>query len=274
LSYREPEEKYAVITGASMGLGREMAFELAGRGFNLLLVSLQNEDLEEVCSEVKKKGVKADFFETDLTIKNNLLELTGHIKNNYNVNILVNNAGIGGSSEFEKTGVSYIEKIINLNIRATVLIIHQLLPDLKKNAPSYILNVSSMAAFSPIGYKTIYPASKAFINHFTKGLNEELKGTGVSASVVNPGPMRTNEYVTGRINKHGTLGKMGVESPGKVANIAISKMFKHRGSFSASWPNRFSLFAIRLLPSGLTLPVLTRAMKKDAGEQKKTPQGN
>ena len=273
MSYREPEEKYAVITGASMGLGREMAFELAARGVNLLLVSLENESLEEVCSQVKKKGIKADYFETDLTTKNNILELTGRIKENYNVNILVNNAGIGGSSKFENTEISYIEKIINLNIRATVLIIHQLLPELKRNAPSYILNVSSMAAFSPIGYKTIYPASKVFINHFTKGLNEELKGTGVSASVVNPGPMRTNEYVTGRINKHGMLGKIGVESPGKVAHIAIGKMFKHRGSFMASWSNRFSLLIIKLLPSSLTLPVLTRAMKKDAGEQKKTIPG-
>ena len=81
--------------------------------------------------------------------------------------MLINNAGIGGSKKFSDASGSYIEKIIQLNVLATSLLTHQLLPNLQKSSKAYVLNVSSLAAFSPIGYKTVYPASKAFIHSFS-----------------------------------------------------------------------------------------------------------
>ncbi len=257
------KEKFALITGASMGLGRELAFELAKRKINLVLVSLGNEGLDDLCKKLKEYGIKVHFFETDLTRRVELLELTSRIKGSYNLNILINNAGVGGSKEFEKTDITYIDSIIDLNIRALVLTTRELLPVLKKNKPSYILNVSSMASFSPIGFKTIYPASKVFIDYFTRGLAEELKGTGISASVVHPGPMKTNMHVIKRINKHGFLGRMGVMSPEKVAEIAVNKMFRRRSSILAGTVNRLNFLLIKILPSCITLPLLTKAVKKE-----------
>lgn len=86
---------------------------------------------------------------------------------------------------------------------ATSLLTHQLLPNLQKSSKAYVLNVSSLAAFSPIGYKTVYPASKAFIHSFSRGLYQELKDTNVFVSVVNPGPMKTNAEVSRRIEEQG-----------------------------------------------------------------------
>ncbi len=255
-------EKYAVITGSSMGLGRELAFELARRKMNLLLVSLPEEGLDDLCRDLKKMGVKAHYIEADLTSKKELLEMTETVKKNYRVNMLINNAGVGGSRIFENADITYIDSIIKLNIRALVLTTRLLLPVLKENTPSYILNVSSMASFSPIGFKTIYPASKVFVDYFTRGLAEELKGSGVFASVVHPGPMKTNRYVTSRINKHGLFGKMGVLPPEKVAKIAVSKMFKKRFSILAGTANRFNYLLMKIIPSWITLPVLTKAVKK------------
>lgn len=259
----DERKKYALITGSSMGLGRELAFELAKRKINLILVSLGNEGLDDLCRELESFDIKVDFFEADLSKKNELLKLINRIKESYNVSILINNAGLGGSKEFEKTDISYIDNIIDLNIRALVLTTRLLLPVLKKNKPSYILNVSSMASFSPIGFKTIYPASKVFIDFFTKGLAEELKGTGISVSVVHPGPMKTNTQVTKRINRHGLLGRMGVMPPEKVAEIAVKKMFKKKLTILAGTANRLNFLLIKLLPSRITLPLLTKAVKKE-----------
>jgi short-subunit dehydrogenase len=99
--------------------------------------------------------VKTSCYETDLSIKENVLDLTEWINSKFSIHMLINNAGIGGSKKFSDASGSYIEKIIQLNVLATSLLTHQLLPNLQKSSKAYILNVSSLAAFSPIGYKTI-----------------------------------------------------------------------------------------------------------------------
>ena len=93
------------------------------------------------------------------------------------IDILINNAGLGGTKKFTEASSDYINTILQVNVAATSLITHQLLPNLLKQPKAYILNVSSMAAFSPIGFKTVYPATKTFIHSFSRGLHEELKDT-------------------------------------------------------------------------------------------------
>jgi len=97
------------------------------------------------------------------------------INADYPLFMLIDNAGIGGTESFADCGPDYLDRIIQLNVRATTLLTHQLLPNLRQASQAYILNVSSMAAFSPVGYKTIYPASKRYIHDFTRGLYEELR---------------------------------------------------------------------------------------------------
>lgn len=120
-----------------------------------------------------------------------------------------------------------------------------------------------MAAFSPMGFKTVYPASKAFIHHFTRGLYQELKNTNVFVSVVNPGPMKTNHDTTERINRQGWLGKLGLLPPEKVAAISIRQLLKRDTMIMLGWGNSFSWLLMKIIPIWLRLPLLTKAIERE-----------
>lgn len=253
--------RYAVITGASQGLGKSFAQELAMQGKNLILISLPGEDLPELCRQQEKQfGIKACYFETDLSKKENVLQIAGCINTHFEVDMLINNAGIGGTKKFEEASSFYIEQIIQLNVLATSLLTHQLLGNLKRQKQSYILNVSSLAAFSPIGYKTVYPASKAFIHSFSRGLYQELKQTNVFVSVVNPGPMRTNEDSTRRIKEQGLFASLTSLDPDKVARYCIRQLGKRD---TVIMVNHMSWLFLKIMPIWIKLPVLTNKIRKE-----------
>lgn len=255
--------EYAVVTGASSGLGRAFAFELAGRGKNLVLVSLPGEGLPCLANQLKSIGVCVEHYETDLTLHENVHAFTEWVNKLFRISILINNAGVGGTRRFLEADAGYINRIIQLNVMSTSLITRALLPNLMLQKKAYILNVSSMAAFSPMGFKTVYPASKAFIHHFTRGLYQELRDTNVFVSVVNPGPMKTNHDITQRINRQGWLGKLGLLSPEKVAAISIRQLLKHDTMIMLGWGNGFSWLLMKTIPIWLRLPLLTKAIERE-----------
>jgi short-subunit dehydrogenase len=258
------DQYYALVTGASCGLGKSIAMELAKRGENVLLVARPHEGLEDLCQKIKREyRVEANYFEADLSNKKELYALTEWASKKFNIHILVNNAGIGGACKFESTSMKFINELIDVNIRAMALLTHQLLPKMRANGKCYILNVASMAAFSPIGYKSIYPASKSFIYNFSLGLAEELKNDNVSVSVVNPGPMRTNKSVTDRIESYGSLTKAGVVPTDIMARVALNKMFKGKRSIIVGRINYIMYLVLSMLPLKIKLPMLTQAMKKE-----------
>ncbi len=260
---------YALITGASRGLGKALAFELAGRKVNVLLVALPNEGLSYLCKQIKDEfGVDSDYLEADLTKREDIFRIKGWVTEKYyKVNILINNAGVGGTMAFKESSIDYLENIIDLNIRALVLLIHQLLPELKRHDNAYILNVSSMLSFSPIGYKTIYPASKSFIYYCSRGLNEELKKSGISVSVLHPGPMKTNADVRKRIGRQGLFGKMGLLSVEKVAIIAVSKMFKRKPVIVPGFGNYINWFFLKVFPDSIKVSVLSKKVLRETKTQ-------
>lgn len=258
------KELYALVTGASKGLGRSFATELAKRGQNILLAALPGENLHELCTALEEKyHIKARGFECNLTLEEDVSRLIKWIKENYTINLLINNAGIGGTSEFLKTKFDLINNIILLNVRATVMLTHQLLPLLKRNKQAWILNVSSMASFSPIGYKTVYPASKVFILHFSRGLYEELKSSGIFVSVVHPGPMRTNEDTSIRIERQGFLGRIGLLSPEDMAKRSLDQLFKKDPLILIGWVNKINWLLMKTIPIGIRLPLITRIVKRE-----------
>jgi short-subunit dehydrogenase len=255
------ETGYAVVTGASQGLGRAFAYELAKNNIPLILMSLPGQELAELSSEISERyGVKVFFYETDLSVKKNVLDFAAWVNTNFSVFMLINNAGTGGTQKFDEATAEYISKIIEVNVMATSLLAHQLLPNLKKKEKAYILNVSSMAAFCPIGYKTVYPASKAFVHSFSRGLYEELKHTSVFVSVVNPGAMKTSPEITRRIEKQGFLGKLTLLNPDAVARYCIRQLLKRD---TVIMVNRMSWLMLVMLPIWIKLPLLTRSIKRE-----------
>ncbi len=258
------ERKYALVTGASMGIGRAMAYELASQNINLLLVSLEGEGLPELCEDIMSKyDVDAHYFETDLSQYDSVYEVARWAISDYSVNILINNAGIGGTRAFESVTTEYIDSIIQVNIRATSLLTRLLLPELKKQDKAYILNVASMASFSPFAYKTVYPASKAFVYSFSRGLHEELKGSNVFISVIHPGPVKTNADVTARIEKQGIFGRLGQVSPEKLAKIAIRQLFLRDSMILPGMLNKINWLFMAIVPNAWKLPILSRVIRKE-----------
>jgi len=266
------EDHYTLITGASTGLGKAFAKECAQRNMNLLLVSLPDEDLPKLCEELKKEyGIHVYCKETDLTDQKAVFDFANWVTENFRINILINNAGIGGTQVFVDSETEYLDNMIQLNIRAMTLLTRLFLPELKKQPKAFILNVSSLAAFSPVPYKTIYPATKAFVHHFTRGLAAELKDTNVSVSVLNPGPIKTNSDVIKRINGQSSYVKLSIMTSSEIASIAIRKMLKEKPVIIPGFMNRFNAFFIRLVPENFRIFVGTRIFKR---EKKKTHESN
>ena len=153
--------------------------------------------------------------------------------------------------------------MIQLNVLALAGLTHKLLLNLMRQQDGYILNVSSMAACSPIGYKTVYPASKAFVHSFSLGLNEELKRTNVCVSVVHPGPMATNEEGSGRLSKHGFLGRLVTLFPDDVARFSVTSMLRRKRVIKV---NFWSWSLMINMPVWIKLPLLTNAVRKEIGQ--------
>ncbi|QWT86563.1 SDR family NAD(P)-dependent oxidoreductase [Chryseobacterium sp. PCH239] len=257
----DTKESYAVVTGASQGLGKSFAENLAKQKINVILISLPDQNLKELSVKLEKQyDIKAHYYETDLSVHENVMKLTEWLNCSFDVHILINNAGLGGTKKFTEASSDYINTILQVNVAATSLMTHQLLPNLLKQPKAYILNVSSMAAFSPIGFKTVYPASKSFIHSFSRGLHEELKDTNVFVSVVNPGAMKTNKDVCERIEKQGFMGRLTLLNPDKVASYSIRQLFKKD---SVIMVNPISWLVMKILPIWIKLPLMTQAIKRE-----------
>jgi hypothetical protein len=260
-------ETYSLITGASMGLGKEIAIESARRGRNLILVALPGRNLRQLCGELEHAfGIKAVARECDLTDERQLTDLAMDIQANYSIDRLINNAGIGGTARFEESTPEYLDKIIHLNIRATTMLTRLLLSELKRHRKAIIINIASVAAFGPLPFKTIYPASKAFIYSFSRSLNQELKRTGVRVMVVTPGPIVTNPDVAMRIICQGALGRIGLLTAGKISRMVLNGADEGKEVVVPGFMNRFNRLISKWIPESFRLSAMDKVFQKELAE--------
>ena len=253
-------KEYAVVTGASRGLGKELVIELARRGVSSLMVGT-NHNVEAVCDEINQRyHTHSKAFIANLCQKDELLALAENINSQYEVFMLVNNAGRGGSKAFTEADANYIDRIIQLNVRAISLLTHELMPNLLQQPRSYVLNIGSMAAFTATGFKTVYPASKAFLRHWTYGMREEFKGTPVSFSYASPGAMATNPEVTARIEKQGFFGRFTLKSTEQIAKKCIRQTLRGKKHIII---NPLSYFFSAVIPGCIKNPLMTRIVKRE-----------
>ena len=258
------ENKYTVITGASRGLGRALATICAKKKMNLILISLPKENILGFANSLKKEfGIDVMTYETDLTKSGEVEAVLSWINKNFNIDILINNAGTGGSKSFHEVSSEYINNIILLNIRALVLLTHGLLPNLKKQTQAYILNIASLASFGPMPYKTVYPASKAFVYSFSRSLFAELEDTNVFVSVAHPGGMATNDEIARRINQYNRIIKATILSPEKTAQICINQLLKKDALIIPGFMNKLSWIFFKTCPVWLQLIIFKRSISKE-----------
>ena len=184
---------FTLITGASSGIGEALAVSFAKKKHDLILVARREKILKELAQEISSvHEVKVHFLACDITRSSEIEKLYGFInKNNLNVEILINNAGIGEFNLFENSGIEKIDYLIDLNIKAVTNITHFFIPGMAKSGRGKILNIASMAAFMPGPYIAVYAASKSFVLNFSIALNSELEHKNIQVSVLNPGDIKT-----------------------------------------------------------------------------------
>lgn len=259
---------FSIVTGASQGLGRAMSEELASLGRNLILVSLPDEGLQALAESLAQKHqVQVEIFETDFSQPHSVYEFSTWVNSHFQVDTLINNVGIGGQHAFEHSKAEYIDAMVQINVRTVSVLTRLLLDNLKAQEKSYILNVASMASFSPIPFKAIYPASKAFVYFFSRTLNEELRGTNVFVSVVHPGPMMTNQRVSEDIIRQGWAGKLGLISTRRIAEISIRQLYRRDSLIIPGFFNKVTWLAMKILPIWMHLYLGSAIIKKEVSTQ-------
>jgi short-subunit dehydrogenase len=241
----------ALITGASKGIGKAIAIELAKKKYNLLLIARDEELLKTTCEFIEKEyAVIAQYIAIDLSDSSAVQKIYDHvIEQNLDIEILVNNAGYGLSGYFDKYPLNEIINMMNLNMQTVVQLTHQFLPLLKERKQAYILNVASSAAYQAVPCLSVYAASKSFVLSFSRGLHQELRSSNVSVTCISPGP--TNTAFVERAN----LGKKGLEAaekvnmqPQEVAIIAVNALFRKKQEVITGTLNKLGAFMSWLLP--------------------------
>lgn len=183
----------ALVTGASSGIGRDIARSLARHGINLIITARREKRLAELKRElVKKYGVKVKIITADLSDEKQVLELYEKVKK-YNIDIFINNAGLGVFGEFTQTDLWSELNMLNVNIRAFHILFKLFVRDFTERDFGYILNTASVAGFLPGPYFSSYYASKAYIVRMTQAIQQELimKNSSVNLSLLCPGPVAT-----------------------------------------------------------------------------------
>ena len=211
----------ALITGASSGIGRDMARVLSLKGYDLILVARDKVKLNELKNELK---TDVEVITMDLGIKENCINLYEQVKDK-NIDILINNAGFGNIGAFRKTDLDKELYMIDLNINAVHILTKLFIKDFIKRDSGYILNVASSAAFQPGPLMATYYSTKSYVYHLTLALYEELRRikSNVKVSCLCPGPVDTN------FNKVANCEfKLKSLSSEYVARYAIDKMFKNK----------------------------------------------
>ena len=245
---------FALITGGGKGIGKCIATELAKRKYPVLLVARDEKSLQEHATTLSNSyGIVAHYLALDLGKLDATKVLMDWItSNHYNVGILVNNAGYGLSGPFTKYSAEAHIEMMRVNMEIPVALTAALLPMLTKNAPAYILNVASSAAYQAVPGLTAYAASKAFILNFSRGLRHELKNTGVSVTAVSPGSTDTNFANRADVGVKAlkTAEKVNM-TPEAVAAIAVTALFNKKPEVITGFINKLGAFLVWLLPKKL-----------------------
>jgi uncharacterized protein len=182
-----------LITGASSGIGAELARGLADRGLGVTLVARREERLRELATELESAhGVRAEVVTADVSTERGRDRLFAAVAElGLAVEVLVNNAGFGSGGRFAKLDAKKEVSMVRTNCEAVVALTRHYLPELQRRGRGAVLNIASLIAFQPVPFQATYGATKAFVLSFTDALHEEMRGTGVTVTAVCPGPVRT-----------------------------------------------------------------------------------
>ena len=213
-----PDGKVALISGASRGLGRQLALRLADKGADLVLLARDQQELDALAEQVRKRGVGCEAITCDLAKPDEIAAACARINALGGVDLLINNAGLGFYKPFLEHSLAEHDRIIDVNLRGLIHLTQQLLPLMLERGSGHIVNIASDVAANPIANMAVYAASKFAVRGFTLSLAREVKSQGVKVSLINPGIIDTgfNDGEEGAKDASWSL------QPNELADLIIS----------------------------------------------------
>jgi uncharacterized protein len=253
-------ESTCLVTGASSGIGAEIARDLAARRHGVTLVARREERLKELARELERNhGVRAEIIAASVSHREGRQELVEEIeRRGLTVEVLVNNAGFGSGGRFQNQEVEREEEMVRTNIEAVVGLCAIYASRMVARGRGAILNVGSVAGFQPVPRQTTYAATKAFVNSFTEALHTDLSGTGASATLVCPGFTQTEFAEVGGLGSFDQLPSFLVDTPREVAQAAVEGMAKGKRTVVPGAHNVVTALGGRFAPRSLLLPAMGR----------------
>ncbi len=251
----------ALITGASSGIGKALAHELASRGCNLILTARNVPRLQEVAQEIEKKyTVQVTIISCDLLKPHAAASLYKEISaKQLSVDILINNAGFGLYGAFAQSQIEHDIEMIQVNITALTELTSLVLPSMKKQGHGRIMQVASTAAFQSGPYMAVYFATKAYVLSFAEALSSELAGTGISVTALCPGPTETG-FESRAASSGIPIFKSSVMSPALVAKKGVDALLSGKSIIVPGTKNSLLIFLNRLVPRWLVRKVMKQIL--------------
>jgi uncharacterized protein len=258
----------ALVTGASAGIGTEIARELARRGHGLVLVARRKQRLQELAEELSSEhGIRAETIASDLSKAASRARIPGRVTElGLDVNILVNNAGFATGGPFTKSDPARELEQVQVLVEAVVALTSAFLPGMVERGRGAILNVASTAAMQPLPYAAGYSAAKAYVLNFSEAIHQEVAHQGVTVTALCPGPVETEfwdvanwQVAGGRSFEKAFPAKV---SPPGVARAGVEGLEAGRRVVIPGLPMRAAMLASRYIPHAVKLPVVERVMRR------------
>jgi uncharacterized protein len=248
-----------LVTGASSGIGEQIAREFARRGYPVVLVARRADALTDIAGDL---GGRAHVLPADLTDAEQRAALPDQVSAlGLTVDVLVNNAGLANVGPVARVDAAAELRLVELDVAAVVDLSARLVPGMVARGRGAVLNVASVGAFGPVPFQASYGAAKAFVLSYTEAMRAELRGSGVTAAVLCPGPVRTEFGAAAGIpadEAEKLLPPFLWESAVDVARTAVDGLDRGRLVIVPGAPNRVAALAYRYLPHRLMLPLLAR----------------
>ena len=254
----------AVVTGASTGIGRELARICVENGFDLVIAA-DDPAIEEAARELRRSGASVDALEVDLASVDGVDRLYDLI-NRRPVDALLANAGHGLGKGFLDQDFDAVRHVIDTNITGTIYLIQKVGRDMRSRGAGRILITGSIAGFMPGTYQAVYNGTKAFIDSFSFALRAELKDTGVTVTCLMPGPTETDFFERADLLDT-KVGQDEKDDPAKVAQDGFDAMMKGHGDVVSGWTNKLQSTIANVTPAGVLAEQHRRMAEPGSGQK-------
>lgn len=250
---KELAGKRALVTGASSGIGADIARSLAARGADLVISARRADRLEQLAAELRASHqVAVDVVPTDLGTADGARTLWERATQSRGVDVLVNNAGFGHFRPFATVDVARDAEMLQLNVTSLVELCHRFVDALPAGSPGWILNVASIAAWQAAPNFATYGASKAFVRNFSEALHYELAPRGIKVTCLSPGGTHTEFHATAGAGDYGALARASMLPSAVVAEKGVRAMLRGKKTLVTGVLNKIACFFTGMSPRGMS----------------------